>query len=67
MHLNQEVLMSTLNAIEANEYDDLFKAEEIGLKFLKMQKEYLVDLARFRRGYQRRSRQDQIASDPLPN
>ena len=33
--------MSTLVAIE---YDDPFKAEEMRLKFLKMQKEYLVDL-----------------------
>ena len=33
--------MSTLAAIG---YDDPFKAEEVRLKFLKMQKEYLVDL-----------------------
>jgi uncharacterized membrane protein len=33
--------MSTLVAIG---YDDPFKAEEVRLKFLKMQKEYLVDL-----------------------
>ncbi|MEJ2670944.1 MAG: DUF1269 domain-containing protein [Deltaproteobacteria bacterium] len=33
--------MITLVAIE---YDDFFKAEEVKLKFLKMQKEYLVDL-----------------------
>lgn len=33
--------MSTLVAIE---YDDPLKAEEMRLKFLKMQKEYLVDL-----------------------
>ncbi len=33
--------MSTLVAIG---YDDPFKAEEIRLKFLKMQKEYLIDL-----------------------
>ena len=33
--------MSTLVAIG---YDDTFKAEEVRLKFLKMQKDYLVDL-----------------------
>ena len=33
--------MSTLVVIG---YDDLFKAEEVRLKLLKMQKEYLVDL-----------------------
>jgi uncharacterized membrane protein len=33
--------MSTLVVID---YDDMFKAEEIRLKLLKMQKDYLMDL-----------------------
>src|SRR5499433_3088585 len=33
--------MSTLVAIE---YDDLFKAEEVRLSLMKMQKDYLIDL-----------------------
>jgi len=59
----QEVIMK---ALIARDYDDFFKAEENRLKFLKMQKEYLVDLARRRRGYQRQKRQDQIVSDLQP-
>ena len=52
-----------MSTLISTEYDDFFKAEEIRLKFLKMQKEYLVDLVRLRRGYQRQRRQDQIVSD----
>jgi len=33
-----------MNTLVVIEYDDLFKAEEVRLQFLKMQKEYLVDL-----------------------